>query len=261
MIIVKGVYSQDTVYLNKAPDTTELKVNQELYPNISSKGLMTPSAWGSSGTFIFGFIGGTFPQAYTNLSDLVAGVGLGFGNSHKIVSVVGVFNVNNVSDFKTFSTSFTVSRYIAKGSSMSIGALNLFAGKASDAGASLFLAYSHASQKMPSKTPGYSRLSYTLGVGNGRFYDKSPKDISMNRGAHGTAVFANLSFGVVKNLNINAEWSGVNFGFGIAWRPNIPIKFPFKLPAIGIGVADLTRLSGEKPRLILSLSHSFFLSK
>lgn len=253
--------AQDSTHINKTNRKNELKDMKELFPNISGKGMMTPTGWGSSGTYIFGYIGGTFPQVYTNKPDLVAGGGLGFGNSYKTVSLVGIFNINNVSSLGTFSFSVIASRHITKGTSLSIGALHILADKKSDAGPSFYIAFSHASQSLKSVIPGYSRLSYTLGIGSGRFYDKSPKDISEGKGRHGTAVFANISYGIFKNLNINAEWSGINFSASVSWRPAIRIKFPFKLPSIGIGVADLIRTSGSSPRLILNLSHSFILSK
>jgi hypothetical protein len=247
-----SLHAQDTANA-KPPD--ELIVKTEIYPNSSSKGMMTPTGWGGSRAFIFGFLGGTFPQVYTSKSDLVAAAGLGVGNSYKAISVVGIFNILNVSEASTYSGSLIVSRHIGRGTSMSIGGMNLLASKRSDADASFYIALSHASQRIKSKTPGYSAFSYTIGAGNGRFYDKSLKDSLAGRGTHGTAVFANISYELVKGLNLIAEWSGLNLGFALSFRPS------FKLPAINIGVADLTRTSGDRPRLILSIGQAFSLSK
>jgi hypothetical protein len=233
----------------------ELKDQTEIYPNPSSKGMMTPTGWGGSQAFIFGFLGGTFPQAYTSKPDMVAAAGLGVGNSYKAISVVGVFNILNVSEISTYSGSLIISRHLGRGTSMSIGGLNLLASSRSDAKESYYLAISHASQTIKSKTPGYSAFSYTIGAGSGRFYDKSKKDSLAGRGTHGTAVFANLSYELAKGLNIIGEWSGLNLGFALSFRPS------FKLPAINIGVADLTRNSGDRARLIISIGQAFSLSK
>ncbi len=248
------LHAQDTTSVSLMREN-ELKDKYELFPNASGKAMMTPTGWGGYRPFVFGFLAGTFPQAYTTKSDMVAGAGLGVGNSYKAVSVVGIFNILNVSEGSTYSGSLIVSRHISKGTSMSVGGLNLLASDRSDADASFYLAVSHASQSIASKTPGYSALSYTVGVGNGRFYDKSPQDIATGKGEHGTAVFANISYEVVKGLNIIGEWSGLNLGFALGFRPSL------KLPAINIGVADLTRNSGDKARFIVSIGHAFLLSK
>jgi hypothetical protein len=216
---------------------------------------MTPTGWGGAGAYIFGFIGGTFPQPYRNNSDFVAAAGLGLGNCYKTVGLVGILNINDVDEFNNYSASFIVSRHIGKGSSLSVGALHLFADKhKTDAGPSYYFVFSHALQNLASTNKGYSRLSYSIGVGSGRFYDKSPKDIAEGKGGNGTAVFANLSYELFKNFNVNAEWTGLNLGCGIGWRPG------FKLPVIAIGLADLTNSSGNKPRFVSSIGYAILFS-
>jgi hypothetical protein len=254
-----GGMAQDKLPVNALASEEKWVAKSELYPNIAGKGMMTPTGWGSLGNYAFVYLGGTFPQVYTSHADLVAGVGAGIGNCYKTVSLSGILNINNVSGINTCSASFFLGRHLATGSSMSAGAMHLFADKKSDAGASYFLAFSHAVQTLPSKTAGYARLCYSIGAGTGRFYDKSSSDIVAGKGRKGTAVFANISYAILKNININAEWSGLNFGVAVAWRPLLPIKFPFNLPAICIGLADLTRFSGQRPRLVISVGHAFSL--
>lgn len=228
----------------------------ELYPNMSAKSIMTPTGFGSSGTYVFGFVGGTFPQPYRSKPDFVAAAGFGAGNSYKTISVTGILNINDVSKFDNYSASFIIARHLGKGSSISAGGLHLLADKnKTDGIPSYFLVFSHAAQNLPSFTPGYSKLSYSFGIGSGRFFDKSPKDISEGKGKKGTAVFANLSYELFKNFNVNAEWTGLNLGIGIGWRPK------FKLPAIAIGLADLTGNSGNKPRFVVGIGHAFVLSQ
>lgn len=254
----------------RAQDTTRHSIDsskprvfyqRELYPNMQAKAMSTPTGWGSWGTFLFGYLGGTFPQAYTNQPDLVAGVGFGFGDSYKGISVVSILNINNVSDFKTFSASFIASRHIGQGTSLSVGALNILANKVSDATAALYVAVSHASQEVRSKEPGYSGLSYTIGVGSGRFWDNSPQDISKGRSEHGTGVFGNISYGILKGLNLNAEWDGNNMGLGASWRPPSLGNSHFQMPSFSASVVDLLRTSGDRPRLLLSIAQAITLSK
>ncbi len=217
---------------------------------------------GGTRPFAFVFLGGTFPTAYSPKSDLVAATGIGVGNSYKNVGLIGIFNVNDVSNFKLFSASFTASRHIGRGTSMSVGAINVLQQKGLDVEASFYVALSHASQKLKSKTPGYSRLSYTVGVGTGRFNDKSPKDISVGKSNHGTLVFAGISYEIIKNVNVNAEWSGINAHFSFGWKPpKFSKNSKFRMPSINLGVADLFRTSGDHPRFIASIGKSFLLSK
>jgi hypothetical protein len=226
--------------------------------NWAAKGLMTPAAWGASEPFVFWHLGGTFPQAYTTMSDMGAGIGGGFGDSRRNVGIVGILNIHDVSEFNTLSGSVIASRELGRGHALSAGALMLFADSRSDAGPTFYIAYSHASRRVASKrTPGYSRLSYTVGVGNGRFYEKSNSDVLAGRGRYGTGVFGNLSFGIRDNLNANIEWTGLNLAFGGSWRPNIRTRLPFFLPSLSIGVTDILRTSGDRPRLIVGVSHGY----
>ncbi len=241
---------------NKITGFSEQKYDSDLFPNCSVKSIMTPTAWGSNSTFVFGSVGGTFPQPYRTTSDLAANVGFGAGDPFRFVSVVGILNVNDVSKVKNFSGSFLASRYLGKGSSISVGALNLFFDpKLSDAGSSYYFVVSHAVQTLPSKSGQASRLTYSIGAGSGRFYDKSDRDKLNGKGVHGTAIFSNVSYEILKNLNLNAEWTGLNLGFGTAWRPTN------KLPALAIGVTDVTGSSSDRLRLVCGFGHAFIFNK
>ncbi len=216
--------------------------------------MMTPTAWGGFGTFIFGSIGGTFPQVYATNPDLIVSAGIGTGNSIKAVSIVGSLNVNDVSSVDNFSFNFIVSRTISIGSSISAGAIHLFANPLkTDMSPSYYLAYSHAAQNLPSVIYGCSKLNYTVGVGSGRFYNKSYYDFQSGRGNHGTALFGNVSYEILSYVNLGIEWTGVNLCSSVSWRP------AYNLPALCIGVTDLTRFSGDKPRLLAGISYAYLL--
>lgn len=232
-----------------------LKYSGELYPNIAGKSIMTPTAWGSYGKpYIFVFIGGAVPQVYSHKADLIASAGFEVGNAQKAVSFVGIVDINEVSMVSNFSYDGILSCNVGKASCISIGALHLFADPVrTDTKPSYYFAFSHAVQSIPSLTEGYSRLNYTIGMGTGRFVLKSKLDVETGKGTYGTAIFANVSYEVIKNVNVAVEWTGLNLCISAAWRPLS------NLPAIGIGVTDLTRYSGDKAGFVFSIGHAFLL--
>ncbi len=225
-------------------------ISQTMLPNNSVASIMTPSGWGSYGTFVFAVLGGIYPAGYTNDPDLIGSAGITFGNPSKFVNVSASVNVTRVSELKDFSYNLVLSKEIFKSSSISVGALQLFADKnISDAPYhTYYVAFSHAVQTVPSKRPGFAALGYTIGFGTGRFLYKSPYDIDRGKGKYGTGVFASISYEVFKQVNINAEWSGLNLGFSTGFRP---IKN--SNVTVGLGVYNLTKYTGDKPGFIATL--------
>ena len=251
VLCIDLVHAQDTASSVKTSSTPDF--DYELYPNIAGKSIMTPTAWGSYGQkYVFVAIGGADPQVYANRADLIAAAGIGAGNALKAVSFVGDVEMNDVSKWRNFSLSFSVSRIIGTATSISAGAMHLFADQIiTDTKPSYYIALSHSVQSIPSFTFGYSKLDYTIGIGSGRFYLKSKKDVQYKRGRYGTAVFANVSYEVLKNVNLGVEWTGLNLCVSTSWRP------AYNLPSIEIGVTDLTRYSGNRPGFVFSIAHAF----
>lgn len=230
----------------------------ELYSNDAPQSFMIPSGWGGYGTYLFGYVGGAYPEVYTKKKiDMLAAVGFCIGNPEKFVNLAISVNMGSLRRFTDFSANFSISRSIYRGSSITVGGLQLFANpNQSDApGATFYIAFSHAFQGMPSKTPGYSKLSYTLGVGNGRFLTKSGKDIETGKGKYGTAVFGGISYEVLQHVNLNADWSGMNLGLSVGVRP-----FKTSL-SFGIGVTNLTGYSADMPSMIFSIGYPLLLNR
>lgn len=221
-----------------------------LYPNDAPSGIMAPSGFGGSGTYLFGGIGSTYPELYReNKADLIAFGGVSAGNPVKAVNVAVGINMVDVHKFQDFSANMTVSRQLSAASSITVGGLALFASKIqSDApGATFYAAFSHAVQWAQSKTPGCSALSYTIGFGNGRFLHKSPFDVLNGKGEYATGVFGSVSYELIRHVNVAAEWYGTNLGISTGIRP-------FSNPlSIGFGVDNLTGYSGDKASMILTL--------
>lgn len=215
---------------------------------VASTSFMTPSGWGSTRTFAFATVGGTPHQPYSHAPDGLAQVGFGTGDYRKTVSVVGIVNVNDVSKFDNFSYSVIASRAIGKSASITAGALHLFAdAEKTDAGPSYYVAYSQALTN--------TKFSYTIGVGSGRFYENSEYDIDAGKKAHGTAVFANVCYNVTKNINVAAEWTGLNLALASS------IKVKEKWPVLSFGVTDITRLSGSNPVFYASVGQALVFNK
>ncbi len=232
-----------------------------LLPNSAVQSVMTPSGWGGGNTtYIYVVVGGIYPAEYKTpkTADLITAAGLSFGDPKKYVNASISVNVGRVSELQDLSANIILSRRIFKASSISVGGLQLFASSAiSDApDATFYIAFSHSVQGVRSKSAGQAGLGYTIGVGNGRFLYKSPLDIASGKGKYGTAVFANVSYELFRNVNINAEWSGLNLGFSSGFRPlkKSPLTF-------GFGVYNITRNSGDRISFIGTLAYPFMLSK
>jgi hypothetical protein len=244
--------------LNAGVDST---VNQipALGPDDAMQGIMAPSGWGGSGTYMFGGIGGTYPELYARKAraDLIASGGVCFGDAQKAVNVALGLNMTDVHRFRNFSENLIVSHEFSPASSISAGGLQLFAdkGQTDSPGATFFLAFSHAVQWAPSTTGGNSALSYTIGIGNGRFLDKSPDDVKRGKGKYATAVFGIVSYEVITHVNLNAEWYGQNLGLSVGVRP-------FENPlSIGLGVDNLTRYTGDRTSMILTIGYPLSLMR
>jgi hypothetical protein len=232
--------------------------SNELLPNDAMKSVMTPTGFGGFGTYVFGGIGGVYPAVYTNRGDLVSSVGFCVGNSEKLFNFATSANITKVTSLSDISVNFILSRKLFIGTSLAVGGLQLFANAVqSDApGGTYYAALSHAFQGVRSKSPGYSALTFTIGVGNGRFIQKSPYDIAAGRGSRGTGVFGNISYELFKRVNVIAEWTGLNLGFSTGLRPFKASPF-----SIGIGVSDLTRYSSDKPSMMFSMGYPLSLTR
>jgi len=234
-------------------------ISQTMLPNNSVSSIMTPSGWGSYGTYAFGVVGGVYPTAYTNEPDLISAFGLTFGNPSRWVNVSASVNITRVSELKDLSANLVVSRAIFESSSISVGGLQLFANPdVSDAPeGTYYIAFSHAVQSVESKRPGFAALGYTIGFGTGRFLRKSPFDVAAGKGKYGTGFFGSISYEVFKQVNINAEWTGLNLGFSTGFRPIKNSNL-----TIGLGVTNLlTNYSGDRVGVIGTLGLPISLDK
>ncbi|MBU6325400.1 MAG: hypothetical protein KJS92_07920 [Bacteroidetes bacterium] len=257
-ILCFGLLLINTLSLEASSDSSSHRKAPPLPPGQTARGFLTPSGWGSSQSMVYGYLAGTFPQVYSNKSDLLAGLGVALGDTCHALGFRAALNVNDVSEMDQYSANFILSHRFNKGSSISAGVLHLGANRAlADAAPTYYVAFSHAVRWFRSALPGVAGLSYTLGIGNGRFYTMSARDRELGRWQHGTAIFGSVSAGITRNLVITAEWTGHNVCISSNWKPYIPMRLPFRMPSISIGLADPFRFTGAHPRLVASLAYGF----
>jgi hypothetical protein len=223
-----------------------------LWPNRAAKTLTTPSGWGASWGVIFVGGGITDPAAYTTEPDAAISFGMGFGNPVTNLGIQLSPTIWDVSKFDNLSLSCKVHRYLGNATSLAIGGENLFADKKkTDTDESYYIVISHAFQQY-SNTPKYSSLHASLGVGSGRYGEKSPLDIQSGKGRYGTYVFGSLAYEIFQSANVIVDWNGLNLSAGVALSPfqKIPV-------GITLGVADITNYSGDRLRFIASGGYAY----
>src|SRR5215210_6142491 len=94
----------------------------KLYPNDAQQGIMIPSGWGGYGTYLFGGVGGSYPEVYTdNQLELITTAGVSVGNPEKFANFAASVNMTSPKRFTNFSANVSVSRSVFWGSSITIG--------------------------------------------------------------------------------------------------------------------------------------------
>ena len=231
---------------NNTPLVTGLR-----YSDLSTANtlLTVPTGYGSTGSYLFGDAGGTPRQAYGSVPDMVAHFGFGLGNYRKVLSLSAFVSVNDVSKFGNLSYNVIASRALGKTTSVSVGALHQYADPVvSDGLASYYVSFSHHTKA--ERSAGNPVLDYTFGYGNGKFLEKSIYDYETGKGSRGTGFFGSLSYAVIKQARINAEWNGMN----LAVTSSLVLKR--NLPHVFFGVADLTRYTGNKPVVLFGIGQT-----
>jgi hypothetical protein len=93
----------------------------------------------------------------------------------------------------------------------------------------------------------FSRLSLSVGVGNGQFRSNFDRDRFQN----GTNIFGNLSLRVIRPVSVIAEWTGQDLALGLSIAPFKNLPF-----VITPAVRDVTG-SGYSPRFVIGAGVSF----
>jgi hypothetical protein len=225
LCLVNGslIYAQNQ---DSSKGNNSLKIAPERSPllsNLSSRTAGVPNGWGNSS--LTGGIGINFSsQAHSFTPNLVAVAGGGTDIFHRNLNLSGTINLNDVR-LRNYSLDLKISKIVSRGSSISVGGIHpLFYSNLSGQPFQLYTAFSHAVQTLPSNTPGFSKLSYTIGLGSKNvdpgYISKpgSPKAKIYKS----VSYFSSLSYEAFKNMNVNLGWSsnrGFNVGLTTSWTP------------------------------------------
>jgi len=236
---------------------TNFPTHSTYFPNKAGKSLSTPTGWGASNNIVFIGAGGTFPQPYKDVADKNAAdgsisFGAGLGDSIENIGLELSVSLNDFSETGEPSYGVKLHKYLGYGISFAIAGEHLFPADTSDADESFYTVLSRASQNH-SNAEGISKFHYSVGVGSGRFGEKSPMDQENGKGEHGTYVFGSTAYEIIRDTNIIIEWTGINANAGISSVPfkTIPI-------AVTIGLGDLIKnFSGSGVRVFGSIGFSY----
>ena len=187
--------------------------------------------------------GGVSRVPWTDQADGGIGFGLGFGNAFETVGVSIGVSLNDLSDLGNedrISFGFQVSRYLFDGLSVAVGGENLFVGS-TDGQESFFAVGSWAFDGDSGPLP-FDGVA-TLGLGSGRFAEKTERDEFEGLGSDATVVFGALAWELSDHVNVIADWNGRNLSVGAGLRiPETPLS-------LRLGVRDLTGYTGDGARL------------
>lgn len=214
--------------------------------NPHPKSVVSPVAWGASRGVVFMGAGGTIPAPYATGSDGAAVFGIGIGDTRKNLGIqVGVTSLD-LSDWKRFALGVKLHKRLSETSAVAVGVKHIMITGITDADPSYYAVYSKG-------FPGESDVHFSIGVGNGRYSDKSPNDIATGKGEHGTYVFGNVSYELFDVCNVIVDWSGLNLNAGIGKTFKV-----FNMPvSTVVGLADLTDYSGDRMRLVVGVGTAF----
>lgn len=231
-----------------------------------SQNFFVPSAQGAWGNAFYSGIGLTkYPTTYNKKIDGIASVGIGFGHP---VNNIGVQLHTNILGFKTFSKysmGFKIHKYFGGGFFFALGVDNALAdkmGEGSNSPASQYICLTQDFKYKLQPMHPLSKLSYTIGFGNGKFSQLTDYQVSESQGwsgipnftpssiRYGTFIFASVHYNIIKKLGITIEWSGLNLNAGVSYQMKV-LTIPFK---VAVGVADLTKFTGAGMRFIGGLT-------
>lgn len=261
-----------------APDTPELEELQEQWllpvppvienpiqvqrgrgvPSVApGSSLLTPTAfgprWGQA------FVGAGFQERtrFTDSSDGAISVGFGVGDPRKTVGLQTSFTVLDLLDnrsgddgfFNRGAISFKVSRVLPNDVAIAGGIENAIVWGFTDVGTSAYGVVTKVFRLQESTADPFSRLTLSLGVGNGRFRTED----DFNEDNNTVNVFGSVAVRVARPVSAIANWTGQDLSLGVSVVPfrNIPL-------VVTPSLDDITGNAGDGTRFRLSVGYSYF---
>lgn len=246
VLVLLGIFLVPKKMMATSPD-----LYRYVLPNSHAKSLTTPSGWGAAyGTFYAGVSGTTdTPYAKDDAMDGGAAIGLGVWDPVEYVGVqVTLINLD-ITEWNNYGMNVHVHRFLGCANSVAVGVENIrLTENDGDAEESYYAVFSQGVVCDPfiNEKTLRTRLHFSVGIGSGRYSEKSPLDIADGKGKYGTAVFGNVSYELFDSFNLVTEWNGVNLNVGAGKTFHLDEDVP--LIILG-GVGDLTDNSGDGARL------------
>ncbi|TAF08301.1 MAG: hypothetical protein EAZ77_07310 [Nostocales cyanobacterium] len=209
--------------------------------------MLTPSAYGKSWGRA-SLAGGLQSRArFTDKSDGVLGVSVGFGDAKKSVGLDVNLGIVDISSFEDGNISFKLHRQLPEDFAVAVGVKNFVTFGNTDGGTSGYGVITKMFRLQDSESKAFSRLYVSAGVGGGQF--RSESDVRNNIDSVG--VFGSLAVKVSQPVNAIIEWSGQDLGLGLSVAPfkKIPL-------VITPGISDITGSAGDGTRFILGIGYS-----
>ncbi|NJP11543.1 MAG: hypothetical protein HC866_20435 [Leptolyngbyaceae cyanobacterium RU_5_1] len=231
------------------PDAVAPLVLPEPYKAEASPALSIyiPVGFGADGWTVWG--SGTYQAGVREDRGSVGagGVGVGLGNALKYVGLELGYTFVDSEDFGEGGFSAKLHKRFRNDLAIAVG-WNGFANIGRhDFEQSIYGVATKVFRLSNSLDNPFSRLSLTVGAGNGQFRTNEDRDNFEN----GTGIFGNLALRVIRPVSLIAEWTGQDLALGLSIAPFR--KFPFVItPAF----RDITG-SGYGPRFVLGVGVSF----
>ncbi len=230
---------------------------QSVYPNIHGKSLTTPVAWGAGYGDIFFGAGAVSRAQYIHgsafsdkVGDGAVSAGFGLGNPSENLGLQTIITQYDVSQFTNWGMSFQLHHYLSSSRAVAVGVQEVMLSSQPTIEKSYYFVYSQAVDSKPfvNSTTGTTKLHYSIGVGNGKYGNKSSDDIITGKGAHGTYVFGNVAYELFNEFNVITDWSGLNLNAGVSKTFYITKSIPLSITA---GAVDLTGYTGDGVRWVV----------
>ena len=274
-IIMAGIFFTPTIVTAVETDNLQQSNLPELYgkyldessrygadimlPNIHPKSLTTPTAWGAANGVLFFGIGGTVNAPYDDEADGAAVVGVGFGDpTENLGAQIALFSLD-LDSWDRYSASAHIHRDLGGGSAIGAGVENivLLEGNQPDDeeyDESYYIVFSQSVQSdVFLNKHCASKLHFSIGIGSGRFGEKSDADVQSGKDRYGTYIFGNVAYEMFDEFNAILDWNGLNLNAGVGktfWIDQFPLS-------VTLGAADLTDNSGDETRFIFALATGF----
>ncbi len=216
-------------------------------PNAAGKSILSPTGWGAAYNTIFGGMGYQTDAYPGGGSDADWSFGAGIGDPVKLIGAQGHGTIYDISGFSQISLGGKLHRYLGRGTSVAAGAMTLIENvDDQNLGRSFFIVVSHTLQTVDGTRPGVGRVHLSLGAGSGQFASMPLATRASLGTTGGTWFFGNAAVELAENWNAIAEWDGLAMNLGMSYS----LPLPGFYPAITMGIADITKNVGDRPRFV-----------